>query len=340
VRSWSGIRPTQVIHIGPHPLTVGGTQSVMRTITDFNIGADKMTVRPTWNGPRHLLNCQLVRRAAGSILRADRNTIIHLHLSNGGAYVRDGPLAALARARGLRVVISIHGFDFPGFSEAHPLLVGSIVSRAHGILCLSAEAEKAVHGLNFGGEVRTLANPVTIDEHALPASATEPIVLFAGTIGLRKGVDVLVEAWRLLLDRGIDAHCRLVGPIDDYRPPVLDRMSVEQSVDPRAIRPLIRTSRVVTLPSRAEGMPMILTEALAAARPFVATPVGGTADLAPCQAMLVPVDDANALADAIGHFLTDPAAAERVGDRCRDFCRQTRGPEVIDAALREFYDAL
>jgi glycosyltransferase involved in cell wall biosynthesis len=181
---------------------------------------------------------------------------------------------------------------------------------------------------------------VTIDEHSAPASTTEPIVLFAGTIGLRKGVDVLVEAWRLLLDRGIDAHCRLVGPIDDYRPPRLDRMSVEQSVDPRAIRPLVSSSRVVTLPSRAEGMPMILTEALAAARPFVATPVGGTSDLAPCQTMLVPVEDANALADAIAHFLTDPAAAERVGNHCRDFCRETRGPAVIDLALREFYDAL
>jgi glycosyltransferase involved in cell wall biosynthesis len=236
------------------------------------------------------------------------------------------------------VVLSIHGFDFPTFAAAHPTFVGAIISRAHGIICLSEEAKDAIEGLGFRGKVRTLPNPVRIDENSPPASTTEPIALFAGTVGLRKGADVLVEAWRLLLERGVDGRCRLVGPIDDYQPPMLERMSVEESVDPRAVRPLIRSSRVVVLPSRAEGMPMILTEALAAGRPFVATPVGGTSDLAPCEEMLVPVDDAVALADAIGRFLVDPDLAERVGGRCQAFCRETRGPSVIDVALKAFYD--
>src|SRR5664279_1870182 len=101
----------EVIHIGPHPLTVGGTQSVIRTITDFGIGADRISVRSTWNGSRLFANSQLVRRAAGTILRASSDTIIHVHMSTGGAYVRDGPLIALARSRGLQVVVSIHGGD-------------------------------------------------------------------------------------------------------------------------------------------------------------------------------------------------------------------------------------
>ncbi len=85
---------------------------------------------------------------------------------------------------------------------------------------------------------------------------------------------------------------------------------------------------------------MILTEALAAGRPFVATPVGGTGELAPCDEMLVSVGDASALAGAMERFLTDPDAAQRVGTRCQQFCRETRGPGVIDAELREFYRTL
>ena len=85
---------------------------------------------------------------------------------------------------------------------------------------------------------------------------------------------------------------------------------------------------------------MILTEALAAGRPFVATPAGGTGKLAPCEEMLVPVEDATALAQAIERFLSDPDAAQRVGARCQQFCRDTRGPEVIDIELRKFYRAL
>jgi glycosyltransferase involved in cell wall biosynthesis len=329
-----------VIHVGPHPLTVGGTQSVMRTIADFGIGADEISLKPTWDGSRPLANLDLVRRAAGTILRAAPNTIVHVHLSNGGAYVRDGPLIALASARGLRVVVSIHGFDFPEFSDAHPRFVGSILSKADGILCLSDSAVEAVEHLDVKARVRRLANPVAIDDETSAVRDTEPVALFAGTIGKRKGADVLVAAWQLLLDRGVQARCRLVGPIDDYQPPELQGMTVEDPVDPRAIRPLIRSSRVIVLPSRAEGMPMILTEALAAGRPFVATPVGGTAELAPCEEMIVPVDDPVALANATEHFLTSPDAAQRVGSRCREFCLETRGPEIIGAELRAFYRSL
>jgi glycosyltransferase involved in cell wall biosynthesis len=327
----------KVIHVGPSPLTVGGTQSVIRTIADFGIGADRISVKPTWTGSGLLVDSQLVRRAAGTILRADSNTIVHVHLSSGGAYLRDGPLIVLAQAQGLRVVVSIHGSDLPEFCDAHPRLVGTILSRAHGILCLSDDTKDAVRGLGVGGRVTKLANPVAIDEESPPVRSTEPIALFAGRIERLKGVDVLVDAWRTLLERGIEGRCRLVGPLGDYRPPQLDRMSIEEAVDQRDVKHIIRSSRLVILPSRTEGMPMILTEALAAGRPFVATSVGGTADLAPCREMLVPVGDADALADAIERFMVDTEAAQRVGERCKQFCRETRSPAVIDSELRDIY---
>ena len=261
-------------------------------------------------------------------------------MSNGGAYVRDGPLIALARRRGLRVAVSIHGFDFPEFSYTHPRLVRAILSHAHGIICLSEEAKDALQRLHIAAKIKRMNNPIAIDDAAPAVRDTQPVALFAGTIGKRKGADVLVEAWRILLARGTEGRCRLVGPIDDYQPPPLDRMSIEEPVDPRNIGPLIRAARVVVLPSRAEGMPMILTEALAAGRPFIATPVGGTAELAPFEEMLVPVANAEALADAVERFLTDQDRAQLVGAHCQKFCKDTRGPEVIDIELKDFYRTL
>lgn len=82
---------------------------------------------------------------------------------------------------------------------------------------------------------------------------------------------------------------------------------------------------------------MILTEALAGARPFVATPVGGTAEIAPDPGMLVPVGDVPALANAIGRYLRDPELAERDGLRGQAHVAATRSPDVIDAELRRIY---
>jgi len=254
--------------------------------------------------------------------------------------VREGILIRLAHARGLRVVVTIHGHDFPEFAAARPRVVSSTLAKAGHVICLSDEVEALVKRLVPTQRVSVIANPVALDEDAPPASETRPIVLFAGTIARRKGVGVLVEAWKQLLDEGIDGECRIIGRPDDFTPPELERLTVEGPVHPDEIPALLRTVRVVALPSEAEGMPMILTEALAGARPFVATPVGGTAQITPDADMLVPVGDAPALAAALGRYLRDPQLAEAAGRRGQDHIRKTRSPAVIDARLREIYEGL
>jgi glycosyltransferase involved in cell wall biosynthesis len=206
------------------------------------------------------------------------------------------------------------------------------------VIVLSEQARAAVRAVAPVVPTSVVANPVPIDRDAPAASATPPVVLFAGTIGRRKGVETLVEAWRILLAQGVEGQCRIVGPVDDYTPPPVDRMTVEPPVHPDGIAELLRSVRVVVLPSIAEGMPMILTEALAGARPFVATPVGGTAEIASDPKMLVPVGDAPALAAAIGAYLRDPVLAERDGRRGQAHIAATRSPEVIDKQLRRIYE--
>ena len=84
---------------------------------------------------------------------------------------------------------------------------------------------------------------------------------------------------------------------------------------------------------------MILTEALAGERPFVATPAGGTADITPDPKMLVPINDAPALADALERYLSNPAEAAAAGRAGRDYILETRSPAVIGARLRTIYDS-
>jgi glycosyltransferase involved in cell wall biosynthesis len=164
------------------------------------------------------------------------------------------------------------------------------------------------------------------------------VVLFAGEVGLRKGTDVLYRAWQLIAQQRPSARCLIVGPQGNFTPPGTERLEVRPSVGPVEMKRLMQSARVIALPARAEGMPMVLAEAMSLARPFVSTPVGGIPKMAE-GGILVPVDDAISLVDQLTRLLSDPALARELGERGRAFCLQTRSVEVIDARLRELYTA-
>jgi glycosyltransferase involved in cell wall biosynthesis len=84
---------------------------------------------------------------------------------------------------------------------------------------------------------------------------------------------------------------------------------------------------VVVLTSRNEGSPVALIEAMAAARPVVATRVGGVGELVADNGVLTDVDDARALAQGVRRVLDDPALAARFGQ-----CGRRR---VVPAFSRE-----
>jgi glycosyltransferase involved in cell wall biosynthesis len=75
-------------------------------------------------------------------------------------------------------------------------------------------------------------------------------------------------------------------------------------------RAAFATARMTAVPSRAESMPYVVLEAIAAGLPIVASNVGGIPEIfGPRSGELVPVDDAAALAARIRATLTDPAQA-------------------------------
>jgi len=81
---------------------------------------------------------------------------------------------------------------------------------------------------------------------------------------------------------------------------------------------------------------MILTEAMAAARPFVSTPTGGTASLAD-GGLIVPVEDHQALAEALIELLADSERAQSLGTAGQMYCRDTMSPEAVGVSLGRLY---
>jgi glycosyltransferase involved in cell wall biosynthesis len=327
-----------VHHFGPDPATVGGMASVIRVFVEQGVGGDAVEFQPTWRPNAPLTSARLATAAAHTLRGLPAGEIAHVHLSEKGSFVREGALVALARRRGLVAVTSIHGGEFVTFAQRYPWLVSAVLSRADLVTCLASETLDCVRRCVPGVHVELVPNPVLVDRDSPPADGTEELVVFAGEISTRKGADTLHRAWQLIARRRPDARCVMVGPIIDYAPPAVERLELRPPVGATEVRALLRVGRVVALPAHAEALPMILSEAMAAGRPFVSTAVGGIPDLlASGGGVAVAVDDHVALADRLTELLADRTLARELGERGREFCRRTQSVEVIDARLRALY---
>jgi glycosyltransferase involved in cell wall biosynthesis len=328
-----------VHHFGPDPATVGGMATVIRVLTEHQVGGDVVASHPTWRPRSPVTSAWLAAASARALLRMPASEVAHVHLSERGSFLREGSLVTLAHRRGLVTVATIHGASLMPFACRYPWLVSAVLRRADLVTCMDQEILELVQRSAPRVHCEIVPNPVFIDGSFLPADETDELVVFAGEIGLRKGADVLVRAWQLVAERRPQARCVIVGPAGDFKPPDAERLEVRGPVGPVEMKEILRRARVVALPSRAEGMPMVLTEAMSLGRPFVSTPVGGIPGLAGTGGMLVAVDDGLALADRLTELLADPDLARRLGESGRRFCLETRSVEVIDARLRELYVA-
>lgn len=127
-------------------------------------------------------------------------------------------------------------------------------------------------------------------------------------LNAQKGLPVLVEAAALLKARGRDFHIAIAG--DGELRGMLTRRIAESglekhiqllgAIDGAGIRQLLEDSRIFVLPSFAEGLPVVIMEALALQRPVIASAIAGTPELvdAGCG-WLVPAGSPEAVADAM-----------------------------------------
>jgi glycosyltransferase involved in cell wall biosynthesis len=176
-----------------------------------------------------------------------------------------------------------------------------------------------------------------------------PRALFVGVLERYKAFDVLCAAWRLVAPRVPDATLHLVGDgtlADEAAELVAahpGRVVWSRSLMGDGVAGALDASTLLVLPSRSEGMGRVLVEAACRARAVVGSRVGGIPDVVADgeTGLLVPPDDANALADALVLALSDTGLAGRLGAEARARVdRWVVTPEEYARRLRALVDSV
>jgi glycosyltransferase involved in cell wall biosynthesis len=177
-------------------------------------------------------------------------------------------------------------------------------------------------------------------EQAAPVDG--PYLLAVGQVTPRKGLEVLAAAAARLGRRC--PPMLVVGPdwwqAEEVRRAIAE-VDVEKKVrllglvDDRTLAALYRNATVVCHPSRAEGFGLTCLEAMAAGAPLLATDLPSVREMVDGDAVLVPVDDEEALAGGLAGLLDDPgrraALAEAGRRRAAVYTWERMAGEVVSA---------
>lgn len=234
-----------------------------------------------------------------------------------------------ARRAGLPYVLVAHGTDVSSVRRRGPLarVCLSAAREADLVVAVSGDLRERVRD-DLGVSEDRLSEPIHMgvdtsvfstgpaDRASLGWGAEERIALFVGNLVEVKGLDVLAKAFAALNAAGELDRLVLVGdgPLraqlgEAASSAARDAVEFAGRLTDAEVAARMRAADVLVLPSRAEGLGLVLLEALACGTPCVASSVGGVPEIltdGPCG-RLVPPGDAGALADAIREVI----AAER-----------------------------
>lgn len=310
----------------------------------------EVTALESFRAPGRLVR---VVRGLARLIRGRGVQIVHTHLYHGNYY---GRLAAFTAGAPVTVA-SVHNvYDRV---KAHRRWINRVLGRRTDAILAGSETVRQ-DILRWDGvradKVRILPYGIDLDPYLTPmdreaarrALDVPPGPAVIGTVSrleVQKAQDLLLRAFATLRAAGTDAVLLLVG--DGREKARLQELANTLGLQDRVrflgtrrdLPLLFAAMDVFALPSRWEGTPLALIGAMAAALPVVATPVGGVTTVVEDgkTGRLVPVEDAEALAAALGEALHDRATSRALAEAGRNHVMETCSVAAMVRGLEALY---
>jgi glycosyltransferase involved in cell wall biosynthesis len=295
-----------------------------------------------------------------SALHRFRPRIVHLHTSQGVAWLKDTFFVLVGKLCRCRIVLHVHAADFDELYANNARLVQCYTRRVMGladaVIAVSAEWRRRLAQIVPIERVSTFRNCIMVDAVVPPfsyRSTNGPKALFLGSIGPRKGAFDLLEAMGRLKSNGTTLYLWVAGyeERDGDLERALTRVRELQLADMCQLVGTVRGERknqllseasLFVLPSYNEGLPMAILEALAAGLAIIATPVGGIPELVKdgYNGFLVSPGDLDALSEKLGTLASDPQLRGLMGQRSREIAEQKLNVNSYVGRLVALYESL
>ncbi|MCS6923212.1 MAG: glycosyltransferase family 4 protein [Fimbriimonadales bacterium] len=342
----------KVLMIGPDPAVKGGVPAVIRVILENAPSHLQYTMVPTYTeryaaeqfrgkSLRYFLQvARNLRFLAGALrdirrlVRSGEYNLAHVHFASYGSTARKYFVARTLTKCRFPYILHEHGGRFQRFYNALPsplqARVRWMIENASGMIVLAKDwipfYQQLVSDPNY--RFWYLPNAIRVPER-LPQPVEDGTLrlLFLGRMGERKGPQRVLSAVarlpqplrervRLYMagDGDVDAVRRLAAELGLHA-----QVDIRDWIEGEDKERWLQETNTFILPSRAEGLPMAMLEAMAYGKALIVSPVGGIPEFVSegQEGILVPPDDIDAISQAIARLAENPDLRAAMGRAAR-----------------------
>lgn len=286
-----------------------------------------------------------------------RNSLIHFNIAlNKRSVLRDSPLIIFARVLRRKMLIHIHGGEYLEQKRAGAFLGRLLITVLRGKepVIVSGTVEKELISAKYHAKnIFILPNCADIKEARgftrIFADESPLKILFLGRIDKPKGLDYMLDAFRILKDKDIrfiffmagtgpeeneyvEKFSEILGSDFEFKGLVWDDTKAE----------LLKQCDVFLLPSLFEGLPVSLLETMAFAMVPVVTNVGSVGDVVKDEktGIIVEMRSSEKIAEALVRLKNSPGLLAELGGNARDFIFSNYNPDDYLRELNKLYRSL
>ena len=294
-----------------------------RLLSTFAFGFGLRTGRRWWIGLAYALEAAMVARW----MRREQVAHLHVHFGSVGATV--GVL--VKRLAGCHLSYTIHGPD--EFDDVPGQQLALKMREADAVVCISQFARGQLMRISdpaHWSKLRLCRLGVAPSQFrfALREGGAIPRLLCVGRLTPAKCQVLLVQACARLRDAGVAFHLTLVGAGPDRgrveralaELGMQDLITLTGALNQNQVREQFAQADIFVLPSLAEGIPVVLMEAMASGVPCVTTPVNGIPELIEHErtGLLARPGDVESLTAQLRRLIEDPALRRPLALAARD----------------------
>jgi glycosyltransferase involved in cell wall biosynthesis len=289
------------------------------------------------------------------LLMNNQINIVHIHGASRGSFYRKYIYIVVSKFIFKKLVVyHVHGAEFHLFIEESSPAVQDRIRRVFNtvnLVVVLSDSWKSYFQSKFPqASIKVLANPVQGEKFSLVREkvGNDEMVrfLFLGRLSNRKGVDLLLGACDELNQQGLQFKVSLTGDgsISEYQELIAardlaDKVEMNGWIDGDLKLEFLKSHDVLVLPSRNEGLPVSIIEAMASSMPVIASKVGGIPELVEhgVTGFLFSLDNPQELSSLMSVFVENKSLIHEMGRAARERFLLNYDASVIRTKLDDLY---